>query len=78
MIGGKGRASVLSRASEHLGEAWRCILEFKARIRVWFFSDTRLAALAWALVVLACAVILAWFFLLSPYGKPAAPVYAEF
>lgn len=49
-----------------------------ARFREWFFSDATSAAVAWALAVLALAAVLAWFFALSPYGAPAAPVYAEF
>ena len=49
-----------------------------ARFREWFFSNTTFAAVAWALAVLALAAVLAWFFALSPYGAPAAPVYAEF
>lgn len=49
-----------------------------ARIREWFFSDATSAAVAWALAVLVLAAVLAWFFALSPYGAPAAPVYAEF
>lgn len=78
MIGGKGRAGASTAATGRLGGAWRRVLGLKARVRAWFFSDARSAALAWALAVLACAAVLAWFFLLSPYGKPAAPVYAEF
>ena len=47
-------------------------------MRAWFFSDGPLAAVAWLVLALACMGVLAWFFILSPYGAPAAPVYAEF
>ncbi len=36
------------------------------------------AALAWRDADLFDAGLLAWFFVASPYGAPAAPVYAEF
>lgn len=49
-----------------------------ASVRAWFFGGSWTAAAAWALLVLALTAVLAWFFLLSPYGAPAAPVYAEF
>lgn len=48
------------------------------RIRAWFFSDSTSAALAWCAAVVACVGVLMWFFVCSPYGAPAAPVYAEF
>ena len=52
--------------------------EARGRLCAWFFSDAPGAAVAWgAAVILLCAV-LAWFFLWSPFGAPAAPVYAEF
>ncbi|MBE6468434.1 MAG: hypothetical protein E7001_00330 [Coriobacteriaceae bacterium] len=44
----------------------------------WFLGGSRSAALAWAASVLALIAVLVWFFILSPYGAPAAPVYAEF
>lgn len=49
-----------------------------SRVITWFFGDSWSAGLAWAAVVIALAAILAWFFIFSPYGAPAAPVYAEF
>lgn len=52
--------------------AWR------SRMSAWFRSDSTGAAVAWFVVILACAAVLVWFFILSPYGAPAAPVYAEF
>ena len=44
------------------------------RVRTWFYSDAASAAVAW----FASVVVLGWFFVLSPYGAPASPVYAEF
>ncbi len=49
-----------------------------AGVRTWFFSAAPSAAAAWFVLVLALLAVLAWFFLYSPYGAPAAPVYAEF
>ena len=49
-----------------------------ARVRTWFYSDATSAALAWLAAIALCAGVLAWFFVASPYGAPAAPVYAEF
>lgn len=54
------------------------VSEMPARVNAWFFSDTASAALAWLAVIVLCACVLAWFFAVSPYGAPAAPVYAEF
>lgn len=47
-------------------------------VRTWFFGGSLSAAIAWMLLVVALALVLAWFFVCSPYGTPAAPVYAEF
>lgn len=47
-------------------------------VRAWFFSDSWSAALAWMALACALAAVLVWFFVLSPYGAPAAPAYAEF
>lgn len=59
--------------------AWgACARTAGERVRTWFFSDGPLAAVAWLVLALACMGMLAWFFILSPYGAPAAPVYAEF
>lgn len=63
----KGHADVVDRVSKLL-----------ARVNAWFFSDAMSAALAWLAVIVLCACVLAWFFAVSPYGAPAAPVYAEF
>lgn len=52
--------------------------DLAARLGAWFFGGSWGAALAWGAAVLALAAVLAWFFILSPYGAPAAPVYAEF
>ncbi|MDY4041631.1 MAG: hypothetical protein SOY67_05985 [Collinsella sp.] len=49
-----------------------------ARVSAWFLGGSWSAVLAWAAAVLALMAVLAWFFILSPYGAPAAPVYAEF
>ena len=48
------------------------------RVRDWFFSDRPSATLAWAMIAAVCIAILVWFFVWSPYGAPAAPIYAEF
>lgn len=63
----RGLADVVDRVSE-----------MPARVNAWFFSDAMSAALAWLVVIVLCACVLAWFFAVSPYGAPAAPVYAEF
>lgn len=47
-------------------------------VRAWFFSDSWSAALAWCALALALIAVLAWFFAASPYGAPAAPVYAAY
>ena len=39
--------------------------------------DATSAAL-WLAAIALCAGVLAWFFVASPDGAPAAPVYAEF
>lgn len=54
------------------------VLEARDRLCAWFFSDAMTAAAAWCLAALALAAVLAWFFVWSPFGAPAAPVYAEF
>lgn len=48
------------------------------QVRTWFFSPAPSAAVAWFVLAFALLAVLAWFFLCSPYGAPAAPVYAEF
>ena len=49
-----------------------------ARVREWFLSDSWSSAAAWLVCALALMAVLAWFFVLSPYGVPATPVYAGF
>lgn len=49
-----------------------------ARVSAWFYSDAPGAAAAWFAAVLALVAVLVWFFVFSPYGAPASPVYAEF
>lgn len=49
-----------------------------APARSWFFSDAWSAALAWFCLATALIAILAWFFVLSSYGTPAAPAYAAY
>lgn len=51
---------------------------FAERVRAWFFAGSYSALTAWLVLVLLLAAILVWFFLLSPYGAPAAPVYSAF
>ncbi len=48
------------------------------RVRTWFYSDATSAAVAWFAAVVVLVAALGWFFVLSPYGAPASPVYAEF
>ena len=47
-------------------------------VRAWFFSNSWTAAAAWCALVLVLVAILVWFFVFSPFGAPAKPVYAEF
>lgn len=49
-----------------------------ARVREWFFSASWSAAVAWLVCALALIAVLVWFFVFSPFGVPAAPVYAGF
>ena len=51
---------------------------FAERVRAWFFAGSYSALVAWLALVLSLAAILVWFFLFSPYGAPAAPVYSAF
>lgn len=48
------------------------------RVRTWFCSDAASAAVAWFAAVVVLVAVLGWFFVLSPYGAPVSPVYAEF
>ncbi|MBY4798148.1 hypothetical protein K6V98_07295 [Collinsella sp. AGMB00827] len=63
--------------SEQKGPA-QGIAEAQQLMRSWFFGGSWSAALAWAVLVVSLITVLAWFFIASPYGAPAAPVYAEF
>jgi len=56
----------------------RRLTDAPARVRAWFLGGSWGADLAWGAAALALVAVLAWFFILSPYGAPAAPVYAEF
>lgn len=47
-------------------------------VRAWFFSNSWTAAAAWCALVLVLVAVLVWFFVFSPFGAPAKPVYAEF
>lgn len=51
---------------------------FAERVRAWFFAGSCFASVVWFVLVLLLAAILVWFFLFSPYGAPAAPVYSAF
>lgn len=48
------------------------------RVRAWFFGGTPAADAACGVVAAVCAAALLWFFFVSAYGVPAAPVYAGF
>lgn len=47
-------------------------------VREWFFSDSWSAALGWFAIAAVLVAALGWFFVLSPYGAPAAPAYAAY
>lgn len=49
-----------------------------APVRRWFFSNAWFAALAWFAIAIVLVAALGWFFVFSPYGAPAAPVYAAY
>lgn len=49
-----------------------------ARVRAWFFSDSWLASVLWFVIAAALIAALVWYFVFSPYGAPAKPVYAGF
>lgn len=51
---------------------------FAERVHAWFFAGSYSALAAWLASVLLLAAVLVWFFLFSPYGAPAAPVYSAF
>ena len=51
---------------------------FAERVRAWFFSGSYSALAAWLAFALLLAAVLVWFFIFSPYGAPAAPVYSAF
>ncbi len=65
-------------AAEWFRAAQGALRERAEKLRTWFFSAAPSAAAAWFVLVVALVAVLAWFFLYSPYGAPAAPVYAEF
>ena len=48
------------------------------RVGTWFHSDATSAAAAGAAAGVVLGAVLGGFFVLSPYGAPASPVYAEF
>lgn len=48
------------------------------QVRAWFFSSAPSALLAWFAIQAILVAILVWFFLFSPYGVPAGPIYAGF
>ncbi|MBS6555055.1 hypothetical protein DWV48_04445 [Collinsella sp. AF08-23] len=48
------------------------------RVRAWWYGGSVSAAIAWTCALVALAALLVWFFICSPYGAPASPVYAEF
>lgn len=58
--------------------AWAGARRFVGCVRRELRTDSPVAAAAWALAALVLLAVLAWFFVCSPYGAPAAPVYAEF
>lgn len=49
-----------------------------APVRDWFFSDSWSSALVWFAIAAVLVAALGWFFVLSPYGAPAAPAYAAY
>ena len=63
----EGRPGEVARAAGRGATAF-------ARLR----SLTPERARAWFAAVVVLVAVLGWFFVLSPYGAPASPVYAEF
>ena len=73
----EGRPGEAVRAAGHSASA-RLRALTPERVRTWFYSDATSAAVAWFAAVVVLVAVLGWFFVLSPYGAPASPVYAEF
>lgn len=75
----EGRPGEVARAAGHGATAFARLRSLTPeRVRTWFCSDAASAAVAWFAAVVVLVAVLGWFFVLSPYGAPASPVYAEF
>ncbi len=78
-MGTGGRPGEGARSASRGASALACLRAVTPeRVRTWFYSDANSAAVAWFAVVVVLVAVLGWFFVLSPYGAPASPVYAEF
>ena len=75
----EGRPGEVARAAGRGATAFARLRSLTpGRVRTWFYSDATSAAVAWFAAVVVLVAVLGWFFVLSPYGAPASPVYAEF
>lgn len=75
----EGRPGEVARAAGRGATAFARLRSLTPeRVRTWFYSDATSAAVAWFAAVVVLVAVLGWFFVLSPYGAPASPVYAEF
>lgn len=74
----EGGARAATRVGAVVSAACARAQEAHVRVGAWWYGTSTSAAIAWALALAALAGVLAWFFICSPYGAPAAPVYAEF
>lgn len=75
----EGRPGEAVRTAGHSASAFARLRALTPeRVRTWFYSDATSAAVAWFAAVVVLVAVLGWFFVLSPYGAPASPVYAEF
>ena len=70
-MGGVGIDSTAGRMVARLSRV-------RAGIETWWYGDSASAAIGWGIAIVLLAAVLVWFFVFSPYGAPAAPVYAEF
>lgn len=75
----EGRPGEVARAAGRGATAFARLRSLTPeRVRTWFYSDATSAAVAWFAAAVVLVAVLGWFFVLSPYGAPASPVYAEF
>ncbi|QWT17906.1 hypothetical protein KPC83_01785 [Collinsella sp. zg1085] len=68
----------MSEQPGSLSQIRNAISAWTIRLVDWFLGDSMSASIAWAVALVSLIALLVWFFIISPYGVPAAPVYAEF